>query len=221
MSQDTRKDKRAKVVSLNVRYKSATVDEFIENHSHDVSKGGIFVKTPTPFPPGTLLKFEIRLAGDKSVISGVGRVVWKREPTQAGNERPAGMGVKFIKIDDASRKVIDTLVDSRGVILGYIGWDQLRPGLALVRKIAPALAIALLLAGGVLAFLLRRLRRASAALQTSQDEAQYLAFHDTLTGLPNRALFEDRLRRIAHGGGGGHVTSSAAPSCRTRRRGWA
>src|SRR5215204_4579877 len=77
MSQDTRKDKRAKVVSLNVRYKSATVDEFIENHSHDVSKGGIFVKTPTPFPPGTLLKFEIRLAGDKSVISGVGRVVWK------------------------------------------------------------------------------------------------------------------------------------------------
>ena len=61
MSQDTRKDKRAKVVSLNVRYKSATVDEFIENHSHDVSKGGLFVKTPTPFPPGTLLKFEIRL----------------------------------------------------------------------------------------------------------------------------------------------------------------
>ncbi|MBX3219818.1 MAG: TIGR02266 family protein [Labilithrix sp.] len=107
MSQDTRKDKRAKVVSLNVRYKSATVDEFIENHSHDVSKGGIFVKTPTPFPPGTLLKFEIRLAGDKSVISGVGRVVWKREPTQAGAEKPAGMGVKFIKIDDASRAIID------------------------------------------------------------------------------------------------------------------
>ena len=110
MSQDTRKDKRAKVVSLNVRYKSATVDEFIENHSHDVSKGGIFVKTPTPFPPGTLLKFEIRLAGDKSVISGVGRVVWKREPTQAGPEKPAGMGVKFIKIDDASRQVIDRLI---------------------------------------------------------------------------------------------------------------
>src|SRR5512141_1979507 len=107
MSQDTRKDKRAKVVSLNVRYKSATVDEFIENHSHDVSKGGIFVKTPTPFAPGTLLKFEIRLAGDKSVIAGVGRVVWKREPTQAGGpERPAGMGVKFIKIDEASRVVI-------------------------------------------------------------------------------------------------------------------
>src|ERR1700722_1537220 len=114
MTQDTRKDRRAKIVSLNVRYKSATVDEFIENHSHDVSRGGIFIKTPTPFPPGTLLKFEIRIAGDKAVIAGVGRVVWKRETAQASGELPAGMGVKFIKLDDSSRGVIDKLVDAKG-----------------------------------------------------------------------------------------------------------
>jgi uncharacterized protein (TIGR02266 family) len=114
MSQDTRKDPRAKIVSLNVRYKSATVDEFIDNHAMDVSKGGIFIKTSTPFPQGTLLKFEIRLAGDQSVIAGVGRVVWKREPANAGaGERAAGMGVKFIKLDDASRAVIDRLAASR------------------------------------------------------------------------------------------------------------
>lgn len=114
MSQDTRKDPRAKIVSLNVRYKSATVDEFIDNHASDVSKGGIFIKTSTPFPQGTLLKFEIRLAGDQSVIAGVGRVVWKREPANAsGTERPAGMGVKFIKLDDSSRAVIDKLTASR------------------------------------------------------------------------------------------------------------
>jgi uncharacterized protein (TIGR02266 family) len=114
MTQDTRKDRRAKIVSLNVRYKSATVDEFIDNHSHDVSKGGLFIKTSSPFPPGTLLKFEIRIAGDKAVIAGVGRVVWKRETSQSGPEVPAGMGVKFIKIDDASRAVIDKLVETRG-----------------------------------------------------------------------------------------------------------
>jgi uncharacterized protein (TIGR02266 family) len=115
MTQDTRKDPRAKIVSLNVRYKSATVDEFIDNHSHDVSKGGIFIKTPSPFPPGTLLKFEIRIAGDKAVIAGVGRVVWKRETAQSNSaEQPAGMGVKFIKIDDPSRAIIDRLVDTKG-----------------------------------------------------------------------------------------------------------
>jgi uncharacterized protein (TIGR02266 family) len=114
MVQDTRKDPRAKVLTMTVRYKSATIDEFIEHHSHDVSRGGIFIKTPSPFPPGTLLKFEIRISEDKPVLGGVGRVVWKRDPPQAGNERPAGMGVKFLKIDDASRGVIDRIVTTKG-----------------------------------------------------------------------------------------------------------
>jgi uncharacterized protein (TIGR02266 family) len=113
MTQDTRKDRRVKIVSLNVRYKSATVDEFIENHAHDVSRGGIYIKTANPFPAGTLLKFEIRLASDQAVIAGVGRVVWKRDSTQTSGERPGGMGVKFIKIDAPSTAVIDKLVNTK------------------------------------------------------------------------------------------------------------
>ena len=87
------------------------------------------------------------------------------------------------------------LIASNGLILGYVAWDQDRPGLTLIRKASPALIAGALLAAGVLYFLLRRLRRATGELQKSQDQAQYLAFHDTLTGLPNRALFEDRLKR--------------------------
>ena len=113
MAQDTRKDPRAKVLSMTVRYKSATVDEFIEHHSHDVSRGGIFIKTPSPFPPGTLLKFEIRIQDEQSVLAGVGRVVWKRDGGETGTESPAGMGVKFIKIDDKSKGLIQRLVESQ------------------------------------------------------------------------------------------------------------
>ena len=87
------------------------------------------------------------------------------------------------------------IVDSRGVILGQVGWMPDRPGMKLVEKIAPALGFGVLLSAGVLWWLLRRLRRASHALQTSENQAQFLAFHDMLTGLPNRALFDDRLRR--------------------------
>jgi uncharacterized protein (TIGR02266 family) len=113
MSQDTRKAPRAKVEQVSVRYKSATVDEFIENHSHDVSSGGVFIKTNTPFPPGTLLKFEIRTEDEKALIAGVGRVVWKREEMQAGGDsQPAGMGVKFIKVDETSRSIIDRLIST-------------------------------------------------------------------------------------------------------------
>jgi len=114
MAQETRKDPRAKVLTVTVRYKSATLDEFIEHHSHDVSRGGMFIKTNSPFPSGTLLKIEVRIAGDQRVMQGVGRVVWKRESAEAQDGAPAGMGVKFIKIDDASRSVIDQLVAKAG-----------------------------------------------------------------------------------------------------------
>jgi len=113
MTQDTRKDRRVKIVSLNVRYKSATVDEFIENHAHDVSRGGIYIKTANPFPSGTLLKFEIRLASDQTVITGVGRVVWQRDTAHGTSDRPSGMGVKFIKVDDTSKAIIDRLVTTK------------------------------------------------------------------------------------------------------------
>lgn len=114
MIQETRKDPRAKVLSMTVRYKSATIDEFIEHHSHDVSRGGMFIKTPSPFPPGTLLKFEVRISEEKKVMQGVGRVVWKRDASAASPDTPAGMGVKFIKLDDESKAVIDRLVGTRG-----------------------------------------------------------------------------------------------------------
>jgi len=114
MAQDTRKDPRAKVLTMTVRYKSATLDEFIEHHSYDISRGGMFIKTPSPFPPGTLLKFEVKIAEDRKLMQGVGRVVWKREASDAGQDRPGGMGVKFIKVDDGSKKLIDQLVVNRG-----------------------------------------------------------------------------------------------------------
>ena len=98
---------------MTVRYKSATVDEFIENHSHDISKGGIFIKTRAPFPAGTLLKFEVRIAEDQRLMQGVGRVVWRREPERAEDGFPAGMGIKFIKTGEGAAELISQIVDAR------------------------------------------------------------------------------------------------------------
>ncbi|MDX2054262.1 MAG: TIGR02266 family protein [Polyangiaceae bacterium] len=115
MSQETRKDPRAKVLTMTVRYKSATLDEFIEHHSYDISRGGMFIKTPSPFPPGTLLKFEVKIGDDQRLLQGVGRVVWKREKTAevGGEDSPAGMGVKFIKINEEAQALIQDLTGRR------------------------------------------------------------------------------------------------------------
>ncbi|MFK8001777.1 MAG: TIGR02266 family protein [Polyangiales bacterium] len=107
---DTRKDKRAPL-SLKVRFKSATLDEFVEQYSYDISRGGIFIKSKKPMKVGTLLKFEFQLKDESSLIHGVGRVVWRRDPEEGG---PApGMGIKFIKMDPDSRAFVQKIVDER------------------------------------------------------------------------------------------------------------
>ena len=74
MAADTRKDKRAPV-SLKVRFKSATLDEFMEQYAKDISRGGVFIKSKQPMPIGTLLKFEIQLKDKSPLIHSMDRVV--------------------------------------------------------------------------------------------------------------------------------------------------
>jgi uncharacterized protein (TIGR02266 family) len=111
---ELRKDRRAPA-SLKVKYKSATVDDFIEQFGADVSRGGIFIKTKKPLETGALLKFEFQLQGGVAVIHGVGRVAWRRPEDKARADIPAGMGIKFIKLDDQSRAVIERIEGRHGV----------------------------------------------------------------------------------------------------------
>ncbi|MGB7477524.1 MAG: TIGR02266 family protein, partial [Polyangiales bacterium] len=109
---DARKDKRT-LLSLKIRYKSATLQDFIERYSSDISRGGVFIKAKKPLAVGTLLKFEFMLQDESTLIHGVGRVVWRREPADAGPQDPAGMGIKFIKMDSDSRAVVQRIADDR------------------------------------------------------------------------------------------------------------
>src|SRR5690606_36988932 len=109
---DTRKAKRAPV-SLKVRFKSATLDEFIEQYSIDISRGGIFIKSPKPMSIGTLLRFEFRLKDESRLIHGVGRVVRKRDDG-GDSSKPPGMGIKFIKMDPERRGLVEQMASKRG-----------------------------------------------------------------------------------------------------------
>src|SRR5215510_11269690 len=109
---DLRKDKRAPA-SLKVKYKSATVDQFIEQFGTDVSRGGIFIKTKKPIEIGALLKLELQLNDASPVIHGIGRVCWRRENSADPNV-PSGMGIKFVKLEPESKTIVERIVQNRG-----------------------------------------------------------------------------------------------------------
>jgi len=103
-------------------------------------------------------------------------------------------GVRFSRAGDiTSREQSYPLKTKSGEAIGSFAWTPQLPGTDILREILPVLAAGLLGIGMVITLLIRRLRRTYTELVVSESEATHLAFHDTLTSLPNRAYFNDRL----------------------------
>ncbi len=79
--------------------------------------------------------------------------------------------------------------------MGFFTWVPEEPAFNLIQETAPVIAGGVLAATLAVTYLLRRLKRTSSILELTQAEASFLAFHDPLSGIPNRALFEDRLEQ--------------------------
>lgn len=87
------------------------------------------------------------------------------------------------------------LKSSLGQTIGYFIWKPYLPGSTVMSQIAPTLMGIALLMSGIMTVLLVVLRLRSVKLRASEERLNFMALHDSLTGLANRAHFVERLDR--------------------------
>ena len=86
-------------------------DGFVNEYAANISLKGMFITAWVPEPRGSVFLFEVQVADRLRLIHGVGEVVWVREAEESP-DRPSGMGIRFLKLDEASREVINGMVET-------------------------------------------------------------------------------------------------------------
>lgn len=92
-------------LAAHVRLQYASILDFHESQSVNISRSGMFVASDNPGPVGSLLDFEFCLEDGLVLLKGKGEVV------RVTHAPLSGMGVRFRELDEESRKCIARIVE--------------------------------------------------------------------------------------------------------------
>ena len=86
---------------------------YLFDFSHSISQGGIFLETNEPKELGSKIELTFSFPGNKKEINAQGQVVWIQEALADREDCVPGMGVQFIKLEDADRVKLHDFVNSK------------------------------------------------------------------------------------------------------------
>jgi len=95
---------------VRIRLRFASFDAFIDKFAPNVTRGGVFIASRTPLPIGATFAFEIQLAGGEVALAGDGKVTWVKAFDPAAPQKPHGMGVQFLRLDNPSRELLSKIL---------------------------------------------------------------------------------------------------------------
>lgn len=108
---DERKPSAPAVLRVKLRYNS--VEAMVNRFAPNVGKLGIFIPTKQVYPPGTEIKFELRLATDVPMLVGLGRVMSSHEPDPNNPRAVFGIGIEIIRVTREGRQLLVRLIERR------------------------------------------------------------------------------------------------------------
>jgi type IV pilus assembly protein PilZ len=95
-------------ITLRVDYKR--MNTFFADYAKNISKGGTFIRTSKPLAIGTEFMFVLSIPGQAEQLQLHGQVMWTVDEERANEERPAGMGIRFLFNDDSERSQLEEFV---------------------------------------------------------------------------------------------------------------
>jgi len=97
---------------LTINKEFDSFDQFVREYVTNISRSGVFIKTATPLPVGSLVNLRFTVVMDDiETIEGEGEVV-------RVEENPSGMGVVFRKLGNYSQRLVERLLTQRSGDLG-------------------------------------------------------------------------------------------------------
>ena len=97
---------------VSIKVTRVSSGSFSYYHTHDISVGGLFLKSLEPAPTGTELHLRFSLFSGADEIEAEGVVAWV-QVLEDGSRHPAGMGVKFTRLGEEARGAIKAFVDMK------------------------------------------------------------------------------------------------------------
>ena len=108
MAEESKGDRRAQPrapIELKVQY--LKLNSFFSDYTKNLSKGGIFIKTPKPLPIGTRFLFKLSIPTHPEPFEIPGEVRWS---SSEGEDQ--GMGIQFVYEDESQRAQFESMVEA-------------------------------------------------------------------------------------------------------------
>ena len=105
-----RRSEARHAITLRVDYKR--MNTFFADYAKNISKGGTFIRTSKPLDIGTEFVFVLSIPGQTEHLQLRGEVMWTVDESQANEEHPAGMGIRFRFAEEAEKRQLDQFVSA-------------------------------------------------------------------------------------------------------------